>query len=479
MSRLEQIQVIPYSTVSRFFDYGAVLDLKDINFQSEPYREGAAVLTFSNCRILGLEIRNLEPINYPEVTIVFQNCYISDLSLEEIKSDNISLFFFDSIVSGRIRSNKLLVTELNNCLSSSLHCIDIPTVRISYTTETFDKDHWQDLSQELRIKKIDDISLYGMQYHINNTIQFSCTSNFSEPDRHLFMPKIDLHFSKKISDVQVVISGVSVPTFMMAGSPEGHINLENVRIDNWFIYHFYPEGRVSFHDIAPISDISGQTKIGIHRAVLDRVEFDNVSFDRYAIISFFRTKFSKAVFTSCDFPDNYNAFARFVPIKDVKYPDEKKNNHAKAQYEIFLSLKKALDDTGNYYESQKILAISHEVLRQIKGLPLQDKMILRINNLSNAHGISVRRPIVGFLLFSIPLYMLYLLTIGRIFNNNAVDWNLVGAFFGFVDITHRSDFLVPKTELTGWSYLVDYIGKLIVGFFIYQFVASFRKYGKR
>jgi hypothetical protein len=64
------------------------------------------------------------------------------------------------------------------------------------------------------------------------------------------------------------------------------------------------------------------------------------------------------------------------------------------------------------------------------------------------------------------------------FNSNSIDYDLIGYYFSFLDITHRSDFLVEKVELNGCSLAIDYFNKILVGFFIYQFVAAFRKYGK-
>jgi hypothetical protein len=65
------------------------------------------------------------------------------------------------------------------------------------------------------------------------------------------------------------------------------------------------------------------------------------------------------------------------------------------------------------------------------------------------------------------------------FNSNQIDYDLIGYYFAFLDITHRTDFLVKKTELSGLSVTIDYINKILVGFLIYQFIAAFRKYGKK
>jgi len=70
-------------------------------------------------------------------------------------------------------------------------------------------------------------------------------------------------------------------------------------------------------------------------------------------------------------------------------------------------------------------------------------------------------------------------SLGRMFNSHGVDWNLIGYYFSFLDITHRVDFLVDKSALNGLSVTIDYFNKILVGFLIYQFIAAFRKYGKK
>ena len=65
------------------------------------------------------------------------------------------------------------------------------------------------------------------------------------------------------------------------------------------------------------------------------------------------------------------------------------------------------------------------------------------------------------------------------FSKTKIDFELIGYYFSFIDITHRSDFLVKKEELNGWSLTIDFFSKVVSGFFIYQFISAFRKYGKK
>jgi len=100
-----------------------------------------------------------------------------------------------------------------------------------------------------------------------------------------------------------------------------------------------------------------------------------------------------------------------------------------------------------------------------------------VKGFTNNHGLSIIRPFLLFLVFTIPLYIAYLWSLGRI-NNNSIDYTLFGSYFSFIDLTHRTDFLVNKEEFTGISLALDFINKVVAGFFIYQLIAAFRKYGK-
>jgi hypothetical protein len=139
----------------------------------------------------------------------------------------------------------------------------------------------------------------------------------------------------------------------------------------------------------------------------------------------------------------------------------------------------ALEATGNFHEAQKLYAISNDALRKVKEVSGWDKIILWINRHSNNHGLSVKKPLVLFFFFSIVLYVFYLWSLNRIFNSNEFDASLIGYYFSFIDLTHRSDFLVEKNEFNNCCQFIDSFNKILVSFFIYQFVAAFRKYGRK
>jgi len=105
-------------------------------------------------------------------------------------------------------------------------------------------------------------------------------------------------------------------------------------------------------------------------------------------------------------------------------------------------------------------------------------LVYPLNKLSNNYGLSIKRPIYWFFSVTICFYIIYLWSLGSIFQSTAFDADLIGYYFSFIDITHRSDFLNKKEDLTGVALTVDYLNKVVMGYLIYQFIAAFRKYGK-
>ena len=245
-----------------------------------------------------------------------------------------------------------------------------------------------------------------------------------------------------------------------------------------YIRGFSVDNEAVFYNISPLSKNSEKSKIEIHKSNLDKTWFDAVSFDEYKLVSFFRTRIGKAIFTSCNFPETYASFEKFQNLENVHYPHLKSDNYYKDQYETFLQLKLSLESTNNIYEAQKFQTVSSDALHKIKSLSNWDKIILWFNRESNNHGISIVRPFWLFWICGIILYFFYLVSLGYVFNNKDFDWSLWGAFFAFIDITHKPDFLVEKKFLTGLSQFFDFISKAILSYIIFQFVAAFRKYGK-
>lgn len=475
------INVTPYTPVNgQDYNGDITIQIRKADFNNVAFQDGKLTLVFSSCMFKKITLENTEEIDFPDISLNFIGCYIQDIDIENITTKNLSLGFNRSIISGRITDlNLKSVSISDSIIRSNIFVTDVEKVHVSFYEGNLVPERWAELADKLGGFTIEKAGAEKQSYHIHNSKNIHITSTFKADRRREFKNvNLSINYNLDIEDKVTNISNVYLKSLSITGTSSGRISVENVKIQDWYIYDFLPKEQVGFFNITPIKEaVSG--KIGIHKCNLDNTWFDNVSFSRYEIVSFYRSKFSKTSFTSCNFPDNYEQFKRFMSIENVHYPDKKEENYPKDVYETILQLKLALEGSGNYFESQKLQAVAHDALKEIKDIPLQDKLILAISNLSNNHGLSISRPFWWFIAWSVFFYILYLLSLGRIFNCNGFDGKLIGYYFSFIDLTHRTDFLVQKEEYNGWSLFFDYANKVIVGFFIYQFIASFRKYGKK
>lgn len=495
----------PYTVIN---DKGYPADSKIIvrkeDFNGTDFQDGKMTVSFVNCIFRDLEIENAEAIDFNNISIHFYACRIGKLKAENITSTNISLHFGASIFQGRIRNGNLQNVSVNNCiLTSSLFLLELNSVQVTYTEENIFPNRWQLLFDETGLD-LGQLLAEKQSFHIHDTrkIVYSVNENMDDDkglyqtiyskhpidylgyhptaeDRERLFISLNIRYSVVSEHIQTKIINARLAALSIEGYCTGEVFVENSRIDDWYINEFSAQAGATFFDIVPFRKKLPERKLQIRKSNLDKAWFDNVSFDSYTIVNLYRNKIGQTAFTSCDFPQTYKGFEKFKTVENVHYPEKRDGNYLKARYETFLQMKRLLETSGNLYESQKLQSVSQEALKSIEGLPCWEKVILFINSKSNNHGLSIKNPLAGFFLFSIPLYILYLWSLGRMFNNNGIDWNLFGYYFSFLDITHRTDFLVGRSELNGLSATIDYLNKLVIGFFIYQFIAAFRKYGKK
>jgi len=477
---LPPIIPVPYTIVSnQTYKEEVTIQIDKAPFNNVAAKEGTLVFLFSSCLFKKVIISNLDEIDFPDISIAFHGCLIERIEVENITTKNISISFSRTVVSGRIASSNIKSVSLSDCiLWDSIFVLNVQKVHVSYQHAQLAAEKWADLLHKVKGFDIATASAEKQSYHIQSATSLYFSSDFKgDRSREMKNLHLSITYDPYVEDKNSQVSNVLLNSFSLTGSASGKLSIENVSIQNWYIHDFLPKDQATFFNVRPVNSHT-QCVIGIHKSNLGNTWFDNVSFIQYKTISFYLTKVSSAVFTSCRFPNTYQSFNTFMSIENVHYPNERPENYAKDVYELMLQLKMALQGTGNYYESQKLQAVAHDALKKIKDIPKHDRIILCINSLSNGHGLSIKKPFWWLLGGSVFFYILYLLSLGRIFNSNEFDWSLVGYYFAFIDLTHRTDFLVDKANYNFGSLTIDYFNKVFVGFFIYQFIASFRKYGR-
>ncbi len=499
------IKVEAYKIIEdKDFPGEAILKITNSEFKNVQFQDGKITFTFIGCRFHNLVIENLEAIEFTDISIQFISCFVAEIETSSIETDNISLHFNGSIISGRINSDKLTSVSLNNTIiRNGLFLLNQKIIDISYTEENIFPLRWKKLLRSLKVENYLDVFTARQSYYIYDSKKITFSSRevenkkvgyyqfdprrtinsigyyLSQAQKRSFNLNLSILYSLTVEESETKIIDSSFNSFSISGHLNGKLNVENSKIENWFIREFSTQSEVTFYNISPLNLPASESKLEIHKSNLDNTWFDNTDFSQYKTVSFYRTKFGKTTFTSCNFPTDYTSFEKFKTLENVHYPEKISDNYYKSQYEIFLQLKILLEASGNFYESQKLQAISNDALKKIKQISIWDKAILWVNSKSNNHGLSIKLPLLYFFLSSIALYILYLLSLGRMFNGNEIDTSLVGYYFSFIDLTHRTDFLVNKEEFNLGSLSLDFVNKIISGFFIYQFISSFRKYGKK
>ncbi|OOB84202.1 hypothetical protein BZL53_03795 [Flavobacterium columnare] len=495
------LKLQPYKTIENQDFQEITFIISKEEFRDIEFQDGKITFTINACRFKNVKIENSEIIEFYDISLQFIDCYIENFDVNEINTKNISILFNSCIFSGTIQNSNIKSVLINNCIiNDNIFLIGQNVIDISYTEENIYPKRWEKLIKKTNTTFLDLIKI-KQSYHIYDSkkVNFYTNENknskrgiyrkkyqtleefkigyfLKKEEKKLFNIHLSINFNQfENENNETKILNSSLNLLSLSGYSSGKISIENTKITEWFVRDFSTEKETNFYNISPLNNNS---KIEIHKSNLDNTWFDNIDFSKYDIVSFFRTKFGKTIFTSCDFPIDNTSFEKFKTLENVHYPEKKADNYYKNQYEIFLQLKIILESTGNFYEAQKLQAISNDALQKINTISNWDKAILWINGKSNNHGLSIKRPFFYFLSFSIFLYILYLKSLDKIFNCNEIDYSLFGHYFSFIDLTHKADFLVDKKEFNFYSLTFDFINKLISGFFIYQFISAFRKYGK-
>ncbi|WP_108808929.1 pentapeptide repeat-containing protein [Aquimarina spinulae] len=161
----------------------------------------------------------------------------------------------------------------------------------------------------------------------------------------------------------------------------------------------------------------------------------------------------------------------------------------------FQVLKKAFEDSGNYSDSILMLREEKAALKKLVKAKLKDKnsninrgdkWILLLNRISNHYRSDFRNGIWFTLLAAITFGMLTLI-FTEAFQNNICFSNCsfnedtfikgVKFIFTFLNPARRLSYLENLNPIFyGFAYLFDFIGRIAVGYGIYQTVQAFRKF---
>lgn len=154
--------------------------------------------------------------------------------------------------------------------------------------------------------------------------------------------------------------------------------------------------------------------------------------------------------------------------------------------ETYRMLKEEFENLKNIPESLRYKVLEHRVYRDLLGRKEKslheffDWLNLWLNDWSSIYGTSYLRAflftiLIGLLFFNLSLISTDLFA----FSFNPIEWEIAeGAkyFVQFLIPTHKFDYLGNKVDTGTAFYILDFVGRLLVGYGIYQFIQAFRKY---
>jgi hypothetical protein len=236
----------------------------------------------------------------------------------------------------------------------------------------------------------------------------------------------------------------------------------------------------------------------VSHSTLGKTEFTNCS------LGGFRFEFNNSRITDCFISGGTIPSEKIIIIDDQGNALSQGNieNHSQ-KASIYNQLKKIFEAQGDAYRSaqfqakwaehqNKYLQLEYATLKKSAGFSWnpwkrftlvcgelsQDIGIFKLNKWSNNHGESWVQALGFTILTTGFLFILFLWTIGRLYHSNEIGWHLFGHYIEFLTPTFKPEFITGEKPSPG-SIILYYMGKAVFAYGLYQFIAAFRKHGRK
>jgi hypothetical protein len=248
------------------------------------------------------------------------------------------------------------------------------------------------------------------------------------------------------------------------------LSLTNLKINLLKIENFINYGFFTINNIKPNKD--------------DKIIISNSTLGKLDLVSCDLSKVNLQI-------DNSKLVDIFYT--DTKFPDEigsSKNGNAKLeqQRDTYGQLKVVSEKVGNRFKAlefqAKEMAAYYETLEELT----LDKVTLWAMKWSNNFRQSWWQGVIFTLIVGLITYIGFVISLENV--ELCIDsWNCVcktsnvsdiysGKYFEFINPAHKSDFLEKESKYSDWTYFWDFLGRILIGFGIYQTIQAFRKFGK-
>lgn len=510
-------------TTNSIYDSPVKLCIRKSSFEEAKknlrIRQNSATISFTNV-IFNSEVSiNVDEGIEHEILISFKNSYIDSFSCSGIVSKNIILHFSNSINKHLTAQNENLKSIIINNSFGAYFMKGVGSLEVSFTENNiFFRDWYKkaaineilSLKTLFHITDVNRMRLRGSQIsekgieklrekrllktkgkyknlYLNefdrrkeNRLKRLLSTN----EKRLLDIEIYLEYTNGSEHLKTLIDGLFIQSVTLRGRPNGEVKIDSSKINRIFIENFYPQEHFNLFNIEPINT-STDNKFEIRESIMDNTWFHGINFKNY-FVSFYRTSLVNIKFTSTIFPKTGKLLKSFNSLKNIHYKDKKSESFNYEMYDLFLELKQAFDKRGNIYESQKMKSLALIYLSKTKDLRFwNDRIILCMNKWSNLHGISPLRAFIVFIILSLLFHTFNIISFESI-HLGFYSWEeycqIIKDNFHYITVilnpTHKLSSLTPDGELTTYTYWISYLSRIFIGYIYYQFIISFRRFGR-
>lgn len=482
-------------------------------------------IDFENCFFKNSNNQNKNFITVGEnqsVSLKFINCIIDDFKLSDSKFNE--LILSKTIILGGkflIENSQIDNITINNSLGK--YIVDdkgLSTVNLSYCDDNIfiKKDFIHIFREALRIH-LGLKNIFCIETNILLNDCKSISSEFQKIENISGVHKVDYHnvYSKEkkkaiyylndndfkslnlnleINQQNNLTKAISIKNsyfnkFIMKGVSDSFVNIEHLH-SNFISLEEFNTKEFKFYDITPINPIN--SVIQLFNSNFTNTHFNKVNFKNFNIVNLYRCYLEEIKFSSTIFSENIES------VKNIKKLENKEIDYFEMQYEIFRQLKSSYLKNNNQVQAIEMHKRMHDTISKFRTTSKQDKFILMLNKISNNHDTSIWHP---FKLMAISLIILWLLYCFFLPNTSfIIGWNGFNEFIGCVldflsftfsnlkvllilanpvhNINNLSDLLPSKElQLSNMNYLISYLSRIVIAWLTYQFVNSFRKFGRK
>lgn len=292
---------------------------------------------------------------------------------------------------------------------------------------------------------------------------------------------------------------------------DAEVNFSNIVIDSIVFWNVSNLGKFVFSGITGEKVLDSNDSVNHIDSVIKKYKEDHIipeslNWNWGAIpqnaFYIINSDLGKAIFYNCTFK-SMNLFMVGAKINEINIsdsewpqklysPSEDITTNLPRQYAQLRKIHETVGDTvkAGMYQAEELNAF-HQSLKSIKG-HRAEKFNLWLNKYTNYFGQDYVRAFGVTFGVSLVLYFFYCRSLGFYLDYNSDEsldnfWNIAANFLEFINPIHKADYIasilldVKEDQLKPYKLarLIDILSRMLNGYFIYQFIQAFRKYGKR